>query len=164
MSPEKNDQVAALLETGLQSNGMQTTRSEDLVAAQQAVIGAYLSTFQLLGGLALLLGMFGFGVVILRNASERTGEYAILRAAGYRTATLQKLVLIESGLVLSVGVGIGLLAAVIAVIPNAALGGQVATGRLGIMLGGIVLVGVAVAYRATARIARLPVIASLRRE
>ena len=164
VSPEKTDQVAALLETGLQSNGMQTTRSEDLVAAQQAVIGAYLSTFQLLGGLALLLGMFGFGVVILRNASERTGEYAILRAAGYRTATLQKLVLIESGLVLSVGVGIGLLAAVIAVIPNAALGGQVATGRLGIMLGGIVLVGVAVAYRATARIARLPVIASLRRE
>jgi len=163
-STEKTDRVAALLETGLQSNGMQTTRSEDLVAAQQAVIGAYLSTFQLLGGLALLLGMFGFGVVILRNLNDRTGEFAILRATGYRTATLQKLVLIESGLVLFVGIGTGLLAAVIAVIPNAALGGQVAIGRLGIMLGGIVLVGIAVAYRATARIARLPVIASLRRE
>ena len=163
-APENRDRVAGLLETGLQANGMQTTRSEDLVAAQQAVIGAYLSTFQLLGGLALLLGMFGFGVVILRNVNERTGEFALLRATGYTAGTLQKLVLIESGLVLVVGVGIGLLAAVISVIPNAALGGQVASARLGGMLIVIVAVGVTVAYRATSWIARLPVIASLRRE
>ena len=148
----------------MQANGMQTTRSEDLVAAQQQVIGAYLSTFQLLGGLALLLGMFGFGVVILRNANERTGEFALLRATGYRVATLQKLVLIESGLVLTVGVGLGLISAVISVLPNAAMGGEVGSGRLAAMLAIIVVVGFAVAYRATAWIARLPVIASLRRE
>ena len=162
--PERIDAVAALLETGLQANGMQTTRSADLVAAQQAVIGAYLSTFQLLGGLALLLGMFGFGVVILRNVNDRTGEFALLRATGFQTGTLQKLVLIESGLVLTVGVGIGLIAAVISVIPNLALGGQVASVRLGGMLVVIIFVGVAVAYRATSWIARLPVISSLRRE
>ena len=133
------------------------------MAAQQQVIGAYLSTFQLLGGLALLLGMFGFGVVILRNANERVGEFALLRATGYRVATLQKLVLIESGLILSVGVGIGLIAAVISVLPNAALGGEVASVRLAGMLAIILLVGVGVAYRATAWVARLPVIASLRR-
>ena len=163
-TPENTDRIAGLLETGLQANGMQTTRSEDLVAAQQQVIGAYLSTFQLLGGLALLLGMFGFGVVILRNANERTGEFALLRATGYRVATLQKLVLIESGLVLTVGVGIGLISAVISVLPNVALGGEVGSGRLAAMLAIIVVVGFAVAYRATAWIARLPVIASLRRE
>lgn len=163
-TPENTERIAALLETGLQSNGLQTTRSEDLVAAQQSVIGAYLSTFQLLGGLALLLGMFGFGVVILRNVNERVGEFALLRATGYRVATLQKLVLIESGLVLSVGVGIGLIAAVIAVIPNAPLGGEVASLRPAAMLAVILLVGIGVAYRATAWIARLPVIASLRRE
>ena len=163
-APENSEKVAGLLETGLQANGMQTTRSEDLVAAQQAVIGAYLSTFQLLGGLALLLGMFGFGVVILRSVHERTGEFAVLRATGYSTGTLQKLVLIESGTVLIVGVGIGLLAALISVIPNLALGGQVASVRLGAMLAVIVAVGFAVAYRATSRIARLPLIASLRRE
>ena len=163
-TPENTERIAGLLETGLQANGMQTTRSEDLVAAQQQVIGAYLSTFQLLGGLALLLGMFGFGVVILRNANERTGEFALLRATGYRVATLQKLVLIESGLVLTVGVGIGLISAVISVLPNAAMGGEVGSGRLAAMLAIIVVVGFAVAYRATAWIARLPVIASLRRE
>jgi len=163
-TPENTEKVATLLEIGLQSTGMQTTRSEDLVAAQQAVIGAYLSTFQLLGGLALLLGMFGFGVVILRNVNDRTGEFALLRATGYSTGTLQRLVLIESGLVLSVGVGIGALAAVLSVIPNLALGGQFATVRLGGMLGIIVLVGIAVACWTTSRIARLPVIASLRRE
>jgi len=162
--PANAEKVAGLLEMGLQANGLQTTRSEDLVAAQQAVIGAYLSTFQLLGGLALLLGMFGFGAVILRSVHERTGEFALLRAAGYTTGTLQKLVLIESGLVLLVGVGIGLIAAVISVIPNLALGGQVASVRLGGMLAVIVAVGIAVAYRATSWIARLPVIASLRRE
>ena len=162
--PERVESIAALLETGLQANGLQTTRSTDLVAAQQAVIGAYLSTFQLLGGLALLLGMFGFGVVILRNVNDRTSEFALLRATGFRTGTLQKLVLIESGLVLSVGLGIGLIAAVISVIPNLALGGQVASVRLVGMLLVIVFVGVIVAYRATSWIARLPVISSLRRE
>jgi len=111
-----------------------------------------------------LLGMFGFGVVILRNVNDRTGEFALLRATGYSTGTLQRLVLIESGLVLSVGVGIGALAAVLSVIPNLALGGQFATVRLGGMLGIIVLVGIAVACWTTSRIARLPVIASLRRE
>lgn len=164
VDPAKSDTFSKLLETGLASNGLATTRSVDLVAAQQSVIGAYLTTFQLLGGLALLLGMLGFGVVILRNAQDRLGEFALLRAVGFTVAELRKLVLIESGLILAVGVGIGLLAAIISVLPNAALGGQLSAGRLGIWLVATLLTGTLVAMGATARVARSPVIPSLRRE
>ena len=44
----------------------------------------YLSTFQTLGALGLLLGTVGLAAVLLRNALERRRELALLRAVGYR--------------------------------------------------------------------------------
>ena len=56
----------------------------------------YLSTFQSLGGLGLLLGTLGLAAVQLRNVLERRGELALLRAAGFRRRTLAALVLLEN--------------------------------------------------------------------
>ena len=56
-----------------------------------------LGTFQVLGGLGLLLGSVGLGVVVLRNVLERRGELAVLLAVGFRKRTLQRLLLIENG-------------------------------------------------------------------
>ena len=67
------------------ANGFTATRTTDKVAAYQAVVGAYLTTFQLLGGFALLLAVLGLGVVVLRSVWERVGELALLRAVGYKT-------------------------------------------------------------------------------
>ncbi len=158
------DRTAGLLETGLRANGMTVTRTADRVAQYQAVIGAYLSTFQLLGGLGLLLGLFGLAAVMLRAVWERTGELALLRAVGYRVADLQRLILVENVVLLSVGVGVGLTAAVISVIPNLVLGGQIGSGRLWLMLAAVVAVGLAVAGLTTRSIARVPLISALRKE
>src|SRR4029079_15948867 len=106
------------LELGLRRNGFIVQTTKERVAAYQAVIGAYLSTFQLLGGFGLLLGVLGLAVVILRGVWERTGELALLRAVGYRTRSLQFLVLIENALLLLLGLGSGVLAALASVAPH----------------------------------------------
>jgi len=158
------DRAATLLETGLQSNGLVVSRTANKVATYQAVIGAYLSTFQLLGGLGLLLGVCGLGVVILRGVWERRSELAVLRSVGYRPGTLVRLVLVENLLLLAVGLGIGLVAAVISVLPNLQLGGEFDAPRLGALLGGVFVVGLLVAVGATRSAAKAPLIPSLRKE
>jgi putative ABC transport system permease protein len=76
--PGQEDVVGRVLATGLRANGLIATPTRERVAAYQAVIGAYLSTFQLLGGLGLLLGVLGLAVVVLRGVWERLGELALL--------------------------------------------------------------------------------------
>ena len=71
----------------------------------------YLATFQSLGGLGLLLGTIGLAVVQWRNVLERRGELALLRAAGFPARMLAILVALENVLLLLLGLGVGLLAA-----------------------------------------------------
>jgi ABC-type antimicrobial peptide transport system permease subunit len=162
--PGKEDAVARVLDTGLRANGLIATPTAERVAAYQAVIGAYLSTFQVLGGFGLLLGVLGLAVVVLRGVWERLGELALLRAVGYRTREIEFLVLAENALLLVVGLGAGVLAAVASVAPHVAEGSSVPWGRLGGMLALVLAVGLGVAFAATAGILRVPVIPALRRE
>jgi putative ABC transport system permease protein len=160
----KEEAVGRTLEVGFRANGLTATPTRDRVAAYQAVIGAYLSTFQLLGGFGLLLGVLGLAVVILRGVWERLGELALLRAVGYRTRSLQFLVLVENALLLVVGLASGVLAALASVAPHVASGAAVPWARLAGMLGLVLAVGFVVASAATAGILRVPVIPALRRE
>ena len=118
----------------------------------------------MLGGLGLLLGVCGLGVVILRGVWERRSELAVLRAVGYRPRTLVRLVLVENLLLLLAGLGIGLIAAVLSVLPNLQLGGQFDAPRLGLLLGTVFVVGFAVAAGATRSAAKAPLIPALRKE
>src|SRR5439155_6221292 len=110
-SPGTEEVAARSLELGLRRNGLTATPTRERVAAYQAVIGAYLSTFQLLGGFGLLLGVLGLAVVVLRGVWERLGELALLRAVGYRTRALQWLVLVENAVLLIVGLAARVIAA-----------------------------------------------------
>ena len=156
--------VTALLETGFAANGMTVSTTMSRVAAYQAVIGTYLTTFQLLGGFGLLLGIVGLGVVLLRAVWERIGELALLRAVGYRSRTLQGILLAENLLVLIIGLGVGLIAAAASVIPNLALGGTIPGVRLAMMLGLVFITGCVVTLVAAASIAKVPLIPALRKD
>ena len=57
-----------------------------------AVQNTYLSTFQSLGALGLLLGTVGLAVVQLRSVLERRGELALMRAGGFRPGRLVRMV------------------------------------------------------------------------
>jgi len=162
--PDRAERVSTLLETGLRGNGASVTPTAEKVAVYQQVIGAYLSTFQLLGGLGLLLGVLGYGAVIVRNIWERTGELALLRCVGYRSYDLYRTVFAENLLLLAVGLGLGFAAAAISVLPNAALGGQPFSLRLGAMLIAVAASGAFVALAAAQRVLAVQLIPALRKE
>ena len=78
------DRLSALLETQLTPYGFEAERVSDRLANFLAVQNTYLSTFQTLGGLGLLLGTLGLATVMVRNVLERRGELALFSALGFR--------------------------------------------------------------------------------
>ena len=104
-------------------------------------------------------------VVQWRNVLERRGEFALLRAAGYPTATLQFLVGTESALLLATGLFVGIAAAIVAVLPQlAGRAGTVPLAFLGIIFAAVLVVGLLAGLAATGRVVRTPVVAALREE
>ncbi|MEO7300282.1 MAG: FtsX-like permease family protein, partial [Verrucomicrobiota bacterium] len=63
------------------------------------------------------LGSAGMGIVVLRNVLERRSELAVLLAIGFRKRSLRWLVLSEHAALLCLGVGLGVAAALVAVLP-----------------------------------------------
>jgi len=110
-------QLSATLSRAMQDVGLELTPAAQRLAQFNAVQNTYLGTFQVLGGLGLLLGSVGLGIVVLRNVLERRGELAGLMAMGFRKRTLQRWLLIENGGLLVVGLALGILAAAVAVLP-----------------------------------------------
>src|SRR5439155_16987493 len=79
-------EVKQLLERALAERGFEVTPTAQRLESYLAVEGTYLTTFQALGGLGLVLGSLGLAVVLLRAVWERRGELAVVGAAGYRPA------------------------------------------------------------------------------
>lgn len=114
---KKIDTVTDKLSFGLKDFGLNLTPAAQRLAQFSAVENTYLSIFQLLGGLGLLLGSVGLGLVVLRNVLDRRGELAMLRAVGFDKITLKKMIFHEhSGLMLG-GLIFGVIAALVAVGP-----------------------------------------------
>lgn len=162
--PEDETPVRQLLETGLQRYGLITTLSRDRVAGFQAVVSSYLTTFQLLGVLGLILGIFGIAVVILRNVWERRGEFALLRAFGYTPGAIRTLLLGENLLIILLGLGLGIVSAAVSILPHLALGGAVPWSAIVAMSGGVLLLSVLVVVVASASAIRTPVLTALRED
>lgn len=114
---ERAEATAKLLSERLEDTGIEVVPSARRLAEFNAVQNTYLSTFQVLGGLGLLLGTAGLGVLVLRNVLERRAEFALLRAVGFPLARVRLLVAGEHAVLLLAGLGCGLLAALVAVLP-----------------------------------------------
>ena len=108
---DSTDNLGTLLETQLVDFGFDAVSTRDRLAEFLAVQNTYLSTFQSLGALGLLLGTIGLAVAQLRSALERRGELALLRSAGFRRRRLSEMLLGENAVLLIAGLGIGCLAA-----------------------------------------------------
>ncbi|MBN2270638.1 MAG: ABC transporter permease, partial [Sedimentisphaerales bacterium] len=114
---EKVDAVAAHLSERLTDFGLDVSSARQRLAAFSRIENTYVSIFQILGGLALVLGSIGLGLVVLRNMLERRNELAMLRAVGFNKAALKRMVFYEhSGLMLA-GLASGAVAALVAVAP-----------------------------------------------
>lgn len=158
-------EVSATLTRALRDVGMELTPTATRLAAFNAVQNTYLGTFQILGGLGLLLGSVGLGVVVLRNVLERRGELAVLLAVGFRPRALKWLVMSEHGALLMFGLGIGVLSALVAVLPAVlSPGAEVPYASLALTLVGVLLSGALWTWLATLVALRGRLLDALRNE
>ncbi len=162
---ESSDILAKSLEQDLSRYGFDAEPATRRLAAYLAVENTYLSTFQTLGGLGLLLGTLGLAAVAVRNMLERRGELALLRALGYRVSSLFWMALAEHATVLAAGLMIGTVSALVAVAPNLrASPSQAPWESLSLTLAAVLAVGLATGAAALAPVLRAPLLPALRAE
>ncbi|MBN2137782.1 MAG: FtsX-like permease family protein [Sedimentisphaerales bacterium] len=115
--PERIGAVAEHLSSRLTDFGLGLSSARQRLAAFGRIESTYISIFEILGGLGLVLGSVGLGLVVLRNMLERRNELAMLQAVGFNKASLKRMIFYEhSGLMLA-GLVCGAGAALIAVAP-----------------------------------------------
>jgi putative ABC transport system permease protein len=114
---QKAGRVMDKLSRQLLDFGLALTPAARRLAQFNAVENTYLSIFQLLGGLGLILGSVGLGLVVLRNVLDRRGELAMLRAVGFERRALRKMVFQEHCGLMLFGLVCGVAAALVAVGP-----------------------------------------------
>lgn len=158
------DRAHRILEHRLGDLGMDVTATHTVLARLMAVQNTYLRTFQSLGALGLLLGTIGLAIAQLRNALERQGELAVMRAIGFARRRLAAAVMLETSLVLGLGIGCGVLCAALAVTPYLLTGQSrppIAEPLLAVLL--IAGFGLVAGSLAVARVVRMPLVGALRK-
>jgi len=151
------------LERALGDYGLVAETSGDRLADLLAVQNTYLSAFQSLGGLGLLLGTLGLAAVQMRSVLERRRELALLRAAGFSRSMTARLILFEAAAVLVVGLASGVLAALVAIVPQLLYGGAaIPWNGLASTLGLVLAVGLVVSAAAVRAAMAGPLVGALR--
>jgi putative ABC transport system permease protein len=163
--PAKADALTSVLEARLSDQGFDVSSTAARVARFHEIENTYLSTFQSLGGLGLLLGTLGLATVLVRNALEQRRSLALLQAVGYRPRHVATLVVAENVLLLGGGLALGTLSALVAVAPTVATrGGHLPLPALGAFLLAIAATGLLVSRLAVAVVERLSVLDALKAE
>ena len=143
--------------------GFDATNAADRLASFTQVENTYLSTFQILGALGLLLGTAGLAAVLLRNIVERRKELALLVAVGYRARDLRSMVIAENAFLAVAGLAIGLGTAAIAILPVLVERGTIAPGlSLPAMVVGVPFIAVSASTLALRLLRKSPLLESLR--
>src|SRR5689334_25448754 len=157
--------VSTALEERLSDFGFDAVSTEERLASFHRVENTYLSTFQMLGGLGLLLGTFGMAAVLLRNVFERRRELALLRAVGYNSSHFAAMVITENVLMLVSGLAVGSVCALLAIAPVLVdRGGRPFNTSLGLLLLAVLLSGAIASLIGTLAALRSPLLPSLRAE
>lgn len=164
-SPETAAALAGMVERELETFGVDVVSTADRLNAFHRVENTYLSTFQALGGLGLLLGTVGLATVMIRNVLERRRELALLRAVGYHRRAISVMILAEAILLLTAGLLAGAGSALVAIAP-ALVGRGGATPGIGLalLLGAVLVAGVLSSLAATSLAVRGDVLRALRAE
>jgi hypothetical protein len=158
--------VVSAIETALADFGADARQTRERLDEYHRVENTYLSTFQTLGGLGLLLGTVGVAAVLLRNVLERRRELALLGAVGYGRRHFLLMAFVENVMLVGGGLLVGGACAWVAVAP--ALIERGASAPIG--LGGLVLLlamlasGLVSALVATRATIGTPLLESLRSE
>lgn len=158
--------TATDIEHGFGDTEADAVDTAQYLASFHRVENTYLSTFQTLGGLGLLLGTVGLATVLLRNVLERRRELALLSAVGFRRWHFVVMAAAENLLIVVGGLAVGAICAAIAIAPAMAeRGGRLplSSGVL-LLLGSVFVVAMMSSVAAMAAATRSPLLDSLRSE
>ncbi len=151
------------LEDRLSDLGFDARSAPKLLANFMTVQNTYLSTFQTLGALGLLLGTFGLAAVQIRSVLERKRQLGLLRAVGFELPQLSRLVMLENAWLLLIGLAVGIGAALLTTVPHWLTGAaSVPWLELIVIFISITLVGLTAGWLASRSIAKVPLLESLR--
>ena len=163
--PARAAEVRRVLERELADFGLAATSTRARLGDLLAVQNLYLTTFQVLGGLGVVLGTAGLAAVLLRNIAEQRSELALLRTLGFSRAALGVLVLAENAFLVVTGLIAGLVCAAVVVAPQvASRAATVPWVSLGGMLAAVLVAGLAAGVGAVVPALRAPLLAALRSE
>ena len=155
--------IEEALETSLSDVGMDVESARLRLLEFMQVQNTYISTFQSLGALGLLLGTFGLAAVQVRSVLERRAELGLMQAVGFSRLQVGRMVLIENSCLLLVGMVIGVGSALFATLPHYWVGGATVPWlALSTMFTVILLVGLVTSWITTSWIASLSLLDSLR--
>ncbi|MGB7922690.1 MAG: ABC transporter permease [Pyrinomonadaceae bacterium] len=164
-TPEQSTALAGLLEERLSDFGFDVAATEERLANFHRVENTFISTFQMLGGLGLVLGTLGLSAVLLRNVLERRRELALLRAVGYDTTAFAVMAVAENAFILFCGLLTGAACALLAIAPVLfSRGGRPPTFSLGVLLLAVLISGLLASLVATVAALRSPLLPALRSE
>jgi ABC-type antimicrobial peptide transport system permease subunit len=165
VEPANGATVTSALEERLSDYGFDITGAGERLASFHRVENTYISTFQTLGALGLLLGTLGLATVLLRNVLERRKEMALLRAIGYNANHFALMVLAENLLLLVCGLLTGTACALLAIAPAyLSRGGHLLSLSLSLLLLAVLVTGLCASIIATLAALRTPLLPALRAE
>ena len=110
-------ETRAILQSSLTDLGATVTTTAERIAAFNSVENTYISIFNVLGGLGVILGAAGLGIVTARNLAERQHEFTQLHQIGISRKIIRSLIIRETRQFILWAIGIGLLAAMISILP-----------------------------------------------
>jgi hypothetical protein len=122
--------AAAAIRERLARFGPEVEPAAERLASFMRIANSYISAFQLLGGLGVLLGSVGLLVVLARAVVERRREIALMSAIGFRRRLVAWTLAAENAFLLGAGIFIGVAAAAVAVAPAFARRGPGVTSAL----------------------------------
>ena len=164
-APDQANAIATRLEDRLSDFGFDVQATSERLAGFHRVENTYLSTFQMLGGLGLVLGTLGMAAVLLRNVLERRRELALLRVVGYNSSHFALMVIAENALLLCCGLITGAVCALLAIAPVFfTRHAKLPSVALGLLLLGVLISGLTASVVATWAALRSPLLPALRAE
>ncbi|HSQ19051.1 MAG TPA: ABC transporter permease [Blastocatellia bacterium] len=164
LPPEAASVTTAALEEQLSDFGFDVTSTTERLASFHRVENTYLSTFQTLGGLGLVLGTLGLATILLRNVLERRRELALLRAIGYNAGHFALMVITENAFLVCCGLVTGAVCALLAIGPVFfSRGGHFPALSMSLLLS-VFVTGLFASLAATIAALRTPLLPALRSE
>ena len=114
----KEVETAAFLDRYFRDYGIEYRTTSDKLAEFHSVSNTYLNVFLVLGAIGMLIGTFGFGIVLARNRLERRKDRAVLSALGISSRGIRQVLIKEHLYLLFIGIFIASLGALYSAIPS----------------------------------------------